>query len=99
MVANDRQTSDRLQFDLSEAIADLKFDLPRMQVIGRELVRELGQVEAARLAQNVLAEKLTVQELLKSAGPGAIYELVQFVIGLTNKLDLEEMMARSRQSG
>jgi hypothetical protein len=45
MDTNAPDWSDRLEAnDLGEAIADLNAALPRLQDIGRELVRELGQV-------------------------------------------------------
>ncbi len=100
MDTNAPDWSDRLEAnDLAEAIADLNAALPRMQDIGRELVRELGQVEAARIALAVLAQKPSVQELVKATGPGVVNELAQFVIGITDKLDLEQLVRHSRPNG
>lgn len=92
------QEFDRLDSELSEAIVVLNATLPNMQILGRELVRKLGRDEAARVTQNVLAENLSVQEFVKAVGPSAVIELAQFVIGETDKLDLEHLARRGRKS-
>jgi hypothetical protein len=96
----DEKTSiefDRLDSELSEAIADLNFTLPNMRTIGRELMRTVGRDKAALVTRKFLAEKPYVQEFVKAAGPGVIDELTQFVIGVTDTLDLESLARRARQ--